>query len=216
MDDTQTTAFVETREALHAVADWVLAPLRFAHDGHIGLRAMPGGFGHDLSRVDGCDLVRGEARTRLTTLADAVAFVGVAGGRHSGTYEPETPWTGDAPLACDHVAAAMLSEWFAHGTTLLEAVLAELAADDGARITLWPEHFDVACTVGPVGRQANLGASPGDAGHPLPYLYVGPWNAVDPGDGSYWNEPFGASLTYDVALDHGTALAFFREGLARR
>ena len=37
---------------------------------------------------------------------------------------------------------------------------------------LWPEHFDLGCNVEGV----NFGCSPGDAGHPEPYVYVGPWD----------------------------------------
>jgi hypothetical protein len=55
---------------------------------------------------------------------------------------------------------------------------------------LWPEHFDVAVTVDEV----NYGISPGDAEHPLPYAYVGPWT---PRAGAFWNEPFGASAPVD-------------------
>ena len=42
--------------------------------------------------------------------------------------------------------------------------------------------------------RANLGASPGDAYEPEPYLYVGPWGPERPGDPGYWNAPFGAVL----------------------
>ena len=206
---------VETRKAWHAVADWILAPLRYAADGRIGLRAMPGGFGHDLARVEGSQLVAsgagGETRTALTTLGDAAALAGVLPGRHSGTYEPETAWLPDAPLAIDEGAADALASRFAFGASVLEQLASDVAAPTA--ITLWPEHFDVALTCGPDDRRVNVGASPGDAGHPLPYLYVGPWSAVDPGE-PFWNEPFGASLGYDEASDLDRALAFVRRGLA--
>ena len=58
---------------------------------------------------------------------------------------------------------------------------------------LWPEHFDLACTVVVGGEvQVNVGASPGDAYEPAPYLYIGPWGPERPGDPAYWNAPFGA------------------------
>ena len=82
---------------------------------------------------------------------------------------------------------------------------------------LWPEHFDLATDVAATaaGDRANYGASPGDAGHPEPYLYVGPWELAGC-DGGYWNEPFGASLPYAAlraAPDaRAAALRFFREG----
>jgi hypothetical protein len=79
-------------------------------------------------------------------------------------------------------------------------------------LTLWPEHFDLAGTVGPEARRVNVGASAGDDAHPLPYLYVGPWEPVDR-DEPFWNEPWGASLPYELALDPEAALAFLRRGL---
>lgn len=85
-------------------------------------------------------------------------------------------------------------------------------ADDPSRVQLWPEHFDVAVVLGPDGARANYGGSPGDDDHPEPYLYVGPW---EPRTGSFWNEPFGASLPYRALLDGADALAFLREGRGR-
>ena len=72
---------------------------------------------------------------------------------------------------------------------------------------LWPEHFDVATTIGEI----NFGGSPGDEAHPLPYLYVGPWSLPD-GDDPFWNEPFGASAPADPSLDVDMALGFFESG----
>ncbi|MGZ4700580.1 MAG: hypothetical protein ACXV98_05135, partial [Ilumatobacteraceae bacterium] len=85
---------------------------------------------------------------------------------------------------------------------------------------LWPEHFDPAFSTEDAdeARRANYGASPGDEGHPEPYLYVGPWGLVAP-DG-FWNATHfnGAvvplsSLT--AAADPAQmALRFFRAGRA--
>ena len=77
-------------------------------------------------------------------------------------------------------------------------------------VQLWPEHFDLATTVSGV----NYGGSPGDAGHPTPYLYVGPYTPPTP-DGGFWNEPFGASVDLAAVGSPADALAFFREGRAR-
>ena len=87
---------------------------------------------------------------------------------------------------------------------------------------LWPEHFDTAVEMGSydLGRRASYGASPGDAAHPEPYLYVAAWGEIDRSDG-YWNdENFnGASLSYQDLLAAGdqreTAMAFFRQGFDR-
>jgi len=63
------------------------------------------------------------------------------------------------------------------------------------------------------GQRANYGGSPGDEGHPGPYLYVGPWAHRD---GPYWNESFGASLSYSDLLaaddQRQAALDFLRRG----
>jgi hypothetical protein len=210
------TALPATRAALHAVADWVLAPLRHAHDGHIGLRVLPHGFGHDLARIEvgaAVELVVGDHRAPVLDLAQLARVAGVAPGQHSGTYEPETRWTGDEPLAIDTDAAHELVRWFTHGEQVLDALHASLRPDvERSACTLWPEHLDLAGTVGEESRRVNVGASPGDGAHDLPYLYVGPWAAVDP-DEPFWNEPWGASLARPEGLDPVTALAFLQRGL---
>jgi hypothetical protein len=72
---------------------------------------------------------------------------------------------------------------------------------------VWPEHFDLAATISEV----NFGGSPGDAAHPAPYLYVGPWEQLE---GAFWNAPFGARLPASDVGGPDDALAFFTEGLA--
>jgi hypothetical protein len=74
---------------------------------------------------------------------------------------------------------------------------------------LWPEHFDVAVTVGAV----DYGCSPGDTYLADPYLYVGPHERPAPDD--FWNQPFGAARTHDRVPDVDAAVAFFRQGRAR-
>ncbi len=86
-------------------------------------------------------------------------------------------------------------------------MIAELRARAGdelepVSINLWPEHFDVATELGSeaAGQRAGYGASPGDAEHPEPYLYVGPWTARP--EGSLWNATAfaGAELAYSELL----------------
>jgi hypothetical protein len=182
----------------------VLAPARQAVDGHIGLAAAPGGFaapGTGLA-VAGASLVLGERTVAVTTLGDAASAAGVDPGRATGAYDTVTAWDATATLHVDPAAAALLAGWFSLGT----AVLGRLGVDG---ITLWPEHFDVAATCED---RVNLGASPGDETHPLPYLYVGPWERRE---GPFWNESFGASLGYEDVDGPAAAEAFFREGLAQ-
>ncbi len=80
-------------------------------------------------------------------------------------------------------------------------------------VQLWPEHFDVGTTLD-LGDGVNLGFSPGDAFSEDPYVYVGPWGAVRPGDDGYWNVPFGAVLSRGAAR-RGHCLSFIRTGLER-
>ena len=51
--------------------------------------------------------------------------------------------------------------------------------------------------------------SPGDAGHPLPYAYVGPWT---PRQGPFWNASFGAVRAAAELPDADAVAAFFAEG----
>jgi hypothetical protein len=218
-----------TRAAWQAVAEWVVAPARHAVNGRIGLRWTRGGFGtpffgYDRQvRVDGTDVVVvvGSQVTRapLTTLKDAARFAGVSPDTPTGVYVPATTWAGDVTLDIDPDAAEFLGRWFGLGTSVLEELRAEATPSRApSRVQLWPEHFDLSVDMGndSMGTRANYGASPGDAEHPEPYLYVGPWSDRRPGDPAFWNEPFGASVPFaDVVTadnQRATALAFFRRG----
>jgi hypothetical protein len=146
----------------------------------------------------------------IATLAEASAFLGVSAGAPEGVYQPTTPCEPDAPLPVDPAAARALGDWFGFCASVLEQVRAEAtAADSPSRVQLWPEHFDLAVDLGPPGARANFGGSPGDAAHPEPYLYVGPF---EPRTGDFWNERFGASLSYRDLLAGADALGFLRRG----
>ncbi len=216
---------VATRLGLQSVAEHVLAPALHAATGHIGLRATPGGFGtpwfpaaeagRRRIRVDGLDLVVEDGaehrRTALTSVRAAADLAGMAPGLPAGVYPPATPLDPDARLHLDHGAVERLARFYG----VVDQALGSLRHDTtgGAEAgppQLWPEHFDLALTIGEV----NYGGSPGDAEHPEPYLYVGPWTPP-PVDGGFWNEAFGASRTAPAALRAGEALAFFQEGVRR-
>ena len=191
---------VGTRLAWHSVAEHVLAAARYATEQRIGLVVVPGGFATlrtpegGTARVDGTDLVVSRAGTErtlpLTTLAAAAAALGIAPGSPP-VFTPTTELRADERLDVDVDAAAVLGQWFA----LTWSILEELGAP-----TLWPEHFDAAVDQGDeaAGRRGTFGASPGDAAHPEPYLYVTHW--ADVGDDPFWNDPTfrGASLTYSA------------------
>jgi hypothetical protein len=105
------------------------------------------------------------------------------------------------PLGVDPEDARRLAEFFAFAQRVLETLRAE--ASEPEEIHLWPEHFDVAFAH----REVTYGASPGDAHHDEPYLYIAPWAPVS---GPQWNGVGfnGAELAWPV--DEATALAFYR------
>jgi hypothetical protein len=223
--------FIATRESLRRLACYVLAPARKAANGKIGLRFTHGGFGtpfywpkgsstDEQLRVVGAQLVRqqgGEAAVEdITTLEAAAAFAGASLSDDPGVGS-DLPGLGDpaAPLAVDEAASGALGEWFGFAASILEQFRAELdaAGETSSRVQLWPEHFDLGMNIEGV----NFGCSPGDAGHPEPYVYVGPWDRTGL-SGDYWSVPFGALLPYVDLLaardQRLAALTFLRHGAA--
>jgi hypothetical protein len=215
-----------TRLSLHTVAEHVLGAQQLASKGRIGLRQDVAGFatqpypyatGERRLVVRGGDIVvedddlHGNRTTRrgaITTLRAAGELVGSEPGMGTEVYEPTTVCEVDRPLPVDSDAARTLADFLALAQATLTLWSADLADQDPAPIQLWPEHFDLATSIAEV----NYGASAGDAGHALPYLYIGPWSP--PTMGGYWNEPFGASLGLDRIDGVEDALDFFRDGHA--
>jgi hypothetical protein len=194
---------VATRRSLHAVAERVLAGPQYRAAGTIRLRVTPGGFGQVAGplRVDGADLVGDDVRVPLRgTVADLAAAVGVA-PEAPDLYHDHAELDAAADLAVDPSAAVVLLGWFARG----DAGMRRFAPDETP--VLWPEHFDLGIAVGEV----NYGVSPGDAAHPAPYAYVGPWTSRE---GPFWNAPFGAVRTADELPDADAVAAFFAQGRA--
>jgi hypothetical protein len=216
--------FPETRDALHAVAEHVLAPARHRVDGHIGLRVTIDGFGtpefgdREVVRVEGVDLVveraDTERRDRLTTLRAAAEFVGVPVGANTDTFTPVTPAEPDAPLPIDPSAATALAEWNAFAHMRLAEICGLHPDEEPGTRQLWPEHFDLSIDLGDDagGTRATYGASPGDETIAEPYLYVGPW-AASRKTGPLAEYAFGAACTYStlIASDDAArhALDFF-------
>jgi hypothetical protein len=196
---------VATRRSLHAVAERLLAGPEHRASGEIRLAVTPGGFGQYVGglRVEGTELVGGRGRAPLRgTVAEVAAALGVEAGEPAGLYPGHADLGPDEPLAVDPGAAALLADWFARGDRALRTLAPE------ADPILWPEHFDLGITLDEV----NYGVSPGDAGHPLPYAYVGPWT---PRQGPFWNAPFGALRPADALPDDGALAAFLAEGRAQ-
>src|SRR3954469_26009661 len=97
---------VETRDAMHTVAEHILAAFRYRAVGRIGLQPVLGGIGTPLTdgrwvEVVGGDLVvrdeTGEVtREPVTTLRSAGTLVGIPPGLPPGSYTPVTPLDLDA------------------------------------------------------------------------------------------------------------------------
>jgi hypothetical protein len=201
---------VATREAWHRLAEHVLAPARYARDGHISLQVAPGGFGTPevgtppmRVAVDGEQIVvvrdGREVRCVPHTLRAAADVLGIEPGAPAGVYPPATPCHPDEPLAIDPDAARELADWYRLGAD----ALADLAPVEPAR--LWPEHFDLGISV----ERVNYGVSPGDAVIGEPYAYAGPWDALDDPDG-FFDRPFGAARTRREVRSVADLAAFFR------
>jgi hypothetical protein len=224
MPDPLPARYSATRAALHALAEHVVAPARHRAEGRIGLAPTPGGFGTptfgdgERVRVEGVELVHerpgSTTRVGITNLGAAAQFVGIPLGAPVEVYTPATSSDPDVPLLVDAQAARVLAEWFALGTSLLDELRSTYAASDPSSVTLWPEHFDVACDLGDThaGTRANYGASPGDDAIPEPYLYVGPWDAARR-VGLLATHGFGAACTYGELLAAADFRAAAREFL---
>lgn len=225
--------FAATRDAWHRVAEHVLAPARAAATGKIGLRFTRGGLGTPFLpgpgpgrqlRVAGTVLMVDDGQERavpLRTLGEVAGAVGVTLGAGTGLYRPATPAAPAMTLEVDLDAAARLGDWYALGAAALEQLRADAPDGAGVRPQLWPEHLDLSVDVGDEARGARgtFGVSPGDAEHPLPYLYVTHWADVAPDP--FWNDSAfaGASLGYEALVGdpspRAAALTFFAEGRAR-
>jgi hypothetical protein len=201
-------ALESTRTTLHTIAAHVLGRARYAGSGRFGLRAAPGGiatpaFGEapEGLRISGTELIRevGAECTSVpipgSTLRQLGRFAGVDLGAPFSAGN-DTPPLGDTERRLDFSAeaAAVIADWFALCWQVVDGVIGSLPPGATATtVQLWPEHFDASTAVTlPSSEVVNLGFSPGDGFEPQPYLYVGPWSAVRPGDPSFWNAPFGA------------------------
>ncbi len=188
--------FAETRIALHQVAEGVVAPAR-KPDNEISLRWTRAGFGTPFFEDQGQDC---QVRVEVTELV-----------RQRETAETREP----LPPQVDEAAALALADLYGFACYVLEQLRADELETEGSWVRLWPEHFDIAVELGAesAGKRANFGASPGDDGHPEPYLYVSPWAAEVSGE--LWNATGfrGAELGYSELIaaedQRRTALEFF-------
>jgi hypothetical protein len=235
MTDHISHTYATSRSSLHIVAVHIVARARVQATGRFSLRVTPGGFGtpefgtdQRRVRVSGATLIiesdeqgRAAQASRAIdgkSLLDLAAFAGV------DLDDPidvghDTPSLEDpgAPLTVNQADARALAEWLALTNAALDQLLPHLSVHaDPTLVRLWPEHFDVAIDAAARSDvRANLGGSVGDGFNETPYLYVGPWTADRPGDGDYWNAPFGAARAVADIPDVAAAVDFFREGVDR-
>lgn len=221
-----------TRLALQRLATYVIAPARHQANGKFGLRWTVGGFGTPFFgddrqiRVEGRLLVVQDGNTarsiELTSLQAAADFIGTDIDTELAA-EHDSPPVGDVneQLDVELGAVEFLDGWWGLGTAALERIRLDPASVDPSRVQLWPGHFDPAMEIGDEDRRGSYGASPGDAGHPEPYLYVSvasPDGLNIDGDDPYWNAQgyTGALLSHSrlVGAENqiATAVDFFRTG----
>ncbi|HJQ43663.1 MAG TPA: hypothetical protein VJ831_11305 [Jatrophihabitantaceae bacterium] len=168
-----------TRAALHAVAEKIAAE-QFAANQELALGATPDGF------ATGPFLGDGAAAVRLRVAGAEVVR------EQDGAEVSREPIDG-----VDASAGAVLVAWWSLGDEVLRNL--DAGADTLSPVILWPEHFDIAVTVTTSDdRSINLGFSPGDEFSAEPYVYAGPWVALE---GPFWNAPFGAYRTYSQIAD---------------
>ena len=194
-------ALIETRRALHGVAELVIAGPQYAAHGDIRLHVVLGGFAGLASglRVDGGALAWDGGRTPLGGTCRALARSAGLTACTPGVYPDASGVDPDEELSFDPAALALLLGWFERGDAALRTFAPHVER------VLWPEHFDVGMTL----EEVNYGVSPGDDGHPAPYAYVGPWTSRE---GTFWNTPFGAARPASDLPDADAVAAFFDEG----
>jgi hypothetical protein len=217
-------SFASTRDALHRVAERIVAPARKPHN-EIALTATPGGFGTPPFEFEGKELqvmVAGpelvvveagaERRAPLETLAGAAEFIGP-------DLFPDGVPDDRTPLDIEVASAERLGDLYEFAAEALARLRDWLPAEAAASaINLWPEHFDIAFEAGdePSGRRANYGVSPGDESHPDPYVYVGPWSGE--AEGALWNAIgfAGAELGYAELVGEADPVATALEFMSAR
>lgn len=198
--------YAATRHSLHGLAELVLAGPRYVAGGSMRLRAGPDGirtWDDPAVLLSGGELVTGTTRLPVggLTYASAAAGVGLVAQPLDYVYHDGPHVSPDDVVTLDPDQAVVVQDALGRG----DAALRRFARD--AQPILWPEHFDVAITLGEV----NYGVSPGDGFLDSPYAYVGPHQART---GPFWNAPFGAARPLADLADVDAVVAFFTEGAA--
>jgi hypothetical protein len=210
--------YSSTRDALHRLACYVIAPARRALTRRIGLVPTTDGFGTPTLPGGSRVVVRGDEiaiespdasplAAPITTLTAAAKFLKINLSSQPGVGTDLPYFDPNETLAVDAGATRTLGQWYAFGSQLLS----ELEGDVSDAV-IWPEHFDLAVvTTLTNGEKVDVGFSPGDTFSADPYVYVGPYN-LEGFSGGFWNAPFGAQLANPP---RDAARAFIAEGLER-
>lgn len=204
--DVSQQEYTDARMQLHAVAEWLLAGPEHATSSTIRLEAVDGGIAtvaDPAISVTSAGLTYGDLILPLRgTISELAAAAGLPGERPDVEYHDAVPGGLVTALTAPPAAYDAVLRVFTFAAEVLDEFSSQTA-------TLWPEHFDMGLREDDV----NYGISPGDAGQPQPYAYVGP-DTVD--DNPFWNEPFGASLVIDPQDPECAARVrdFFEQGRA--
>ena len=218
------SAVVAARRGLHAVAEHLLAGPQWRTSGTIRLTVSDNGFatvrppapGISRLAVSGGTVIRepeGTAHVLTGRFDDLAVALGVEPGPPTGVYPDsgiEAPTVLDLPV----IGVGVVLQALSLGDQALRAFIEQAQNEPGEQSepapepVLWPEHFDLGLSLAEV----NYGISPGDAGHPLPYAYVGPWTARR---GSFWNASFGAARSLAELGDATAVTDFLLEGQTR-
>jgi hypothetical protein len=192
-----------TRRALHAVAELLIAGPQYVATCDIRLMASSVGFvgrTWTTTGISGTDLITPAGRFPLRgRLIDLALSAGISPRPLGDVYSGGPDFSVDEPLDVSPAAADVLLRAFIGGDAALRAL-----APDGEPI-LWPEHFDIGLSVAEV----NYGVSPGDSAIGEPYAYVGPWRVPS---GPFWNQSFGAARPLSELPTPSAILAFFLAG----
>jgi hypothetical protein len=210
---------VTARRALQAVAEQLLAGPQWRTSGTIRLTVTLRGFATTRPPVPDIEVLEvrddglfcepdGLVVPLAGTISELAKLIGVDPGPPAGVYPTATSLPSDQPLELTRAGVHTVLSALATGDQALRALIRAVAADQATQPVLWPEHFDLGLSLDDV----NYGISPGDDGHPLPYAYVGPWQART---GGFWNESFGASRGLDELGDVAAITAFLLEGRER-
>jgi hypothetical protein len=202
-----TDLLVRTRLALHAAAEMLVAGPQFRRTGKIGLRIEDRGFATTrepaIAVLGGQLVVAGRNFALAGTYRDVADAAGLTGaGPLRDVYTGSPSFSLDDEIAIDPHSQDKIVAAYELGN----AALSTLAA--GQAPILWPEHFDVGVSIDSV----NYGVSPGDAGIPAPYAYVGPYVARR---GDFWNAAFGSARLMSTFADLDALVHYLEEGRRR-